>query len=187
MRLKTLFGILITGCCIGSASAATVTANITSLSTPGDYLFSFSVSGVSFAPYEALDVSFPAAQYSSLSNPTAGSGFSAFVLQPNSPLGVPGDYIAEALVNGPSLASPFTVAGHYTTSGDPRTRTLSYEFDQYTSSGDFVGIVSANGSPLEGNVVINAPGVPEPGTAALMLLGLAAAIPIAYRRRRHVQ
>lgn len=163
MRINS--GLLLVGAVLaaGSLPAATIQFDVTGLG-PNSSRYNYFVSGITFQANQELDIRFDPARYSNLSNPMAGGGFNATVLQPNNPPGVFGDYSALALTNNPSLAGPFSVDFSFSGAGQPGPQ--PYSINQFDQSGNFV-------STLETGVtsprVIT--GVPEP--ASVTLCGIA--------------
>lgn len=150
-------------------------------STPGGnpiYRFTYTASGDAFLSNQELEIRFNPALYGPLSNASAPAGFDLALFQPNNPPGTIGVYSALALVNNPSLATPFRVDAVYLGQGAPGTQ--EFYINQYSNTGEFRVIGSGTTS-----AVIPVGQVPEPATLTSVgvILGL---IGCAVRRRsRH--
>ena len=138
------------------------------------YRFTFYVSGFTLQANQELDIRFASNQFTALSNPTGGPGFSVLVLQPNSPLGTTGVFSALTLPTYNNQAmSLFTVDAAFTGNGNPGSQ--QFYVNQYDSSGNFI-------STLQSGVTVAA--TPEPSTFALggVMLALGSAWRVARRR-----
>lgn len=129
------------------------------------YRFTYLISGVNFLTDQELEIRFDPALYGALSNATAGAGFDVLLFQPNNPLGTDGIYSALALIDNPSLATPFGVDAIYLGLGTPPSQ--EFFINQFDSSGNLVRQEEQGTTVLVGEI-------PEPSTFASvgMLLGL---------------
>lgn len=151
-------------------------------STPGGdpiYRFTYFLSGGSLNADQELEIRFDPALYGSLSNASAGAGFDVALFQPNNPPGSTGIYSALAIVNNPSLATPFLTDAVYLGQGAPEPQL--FFINQYDASGGFT--VVTNGT----TVPAGTQGVPEPSTLAttgalLIFLGCSRAVRRRFKR-----
>jgi hypothetical protein len=141
--------------------------------------FSYTLTGLDLLTNQELDIQFPVATFTQLSNGVAGPGFDLGVFQPNQPVGVEGDYAILAIVDNPSLAGPFTVDA-----------TLVPGFATPPSSQPFV-IYNDNVTPsavvLQGTATAVASAVPEPSAMLLCGSGLLVIFAADAMRRRRRQ
>lgn len=160
-----------------TASAATIQFTVTPLASPGQFRYTYTVSGITFQQNQDFDIQFPAALYTGLTNAMVGAGFDSIVLQPNNPPGAGGDFIALALVNNPSLAGPFSIDFTYLGAGAPGAQ--DFTIDQYDANGNFIRTDSSGVTSLAGGSA-----VPEPSAFFLSIIGLVAGgVCLAARRR----
>ena len=151
-------------------SAATISYEVSPLGG-NNYQYNYFVSGIVFQANQDFDIRFDPASYAngSLSNPVAGSGFTAMILQPNNPLGTQGDYIATAQIANPPLTGPFSVDVVYTGMGTPGSQ--SFTIDQVNPDKSI--------TVLQSGVTQEAP---EPSTM-LALAAIGAGLAVRLRRR----
>ena len=111
------------------------TSNVGSTPT-GDPIFRFTyfLSGGSLNAGDELEIDFDPALYGELSNASAGAGFDVALFQTNNPPGSTGIYSALAIVNNPSLATPFMTDAVYLGQGTPAPQPVF--INQYDASGD---------------------------------------------------
>lgn len=169
-----IHGFLVAACMgIGGKIWAQVTisyvaTNLTDM-TPGQDLWSYTyqVSGLSLTGSQGFDIYFDQTLYTDLQSPppAVNSDWNVISIQPDLALDSDGFYDAQAQVNNPSLADPFTLSFVWLGTGDPGSQL----FEIYDT--DF--------SVLDQGYTVAA--VPEPSTAALELS--AAVILFATRRR----
>jgi hypothetical protein len=134
------------------ALGATVYYSVAPLSgMPGDFQYTYFLSGFDLVQYEELDFVFPADLFLSLSNPMASPDVVVDIFQPNVPIGADGDFTAEASADLGEVTGPWSIDVAYLGSGLPGAQT--YFVDQFDSNGTLVG------NPVEAE---DAP-VPEPG------------------------
>ena len=137
------------------------------------YRFSYSLSGGTLNTDQELEIDFDPALYGELSNASAGAGFDVALFQPNNPPGSTGIYSALAIVNNPSLATPFLTDAVYLGQGTPAPQ--PFFINQYDASGGFTVVSEGTAIPVETQ------GIPEPATAAttgaiLVFLGCSRAV-----------
>jgi hypothetical protein len=128
------------------------------------YRFTYTLSGGTLNADEELEIRFDAALYGALSNASAGADFDVMLFQPNNPPGSAGIYSALALINNPSLATPFLVDAVYFGQGTPPVQ--EFVINAYDATGAV--------SELESGTTVAL--VPEPATFAsvggmLVLIG----------------
>ena len=170
-RIGTLLALSV-GLLGGKLSASTILFTDTNLGG-GLFRINYSLSGITFQANEALDITFPAAQFTLLQNGVAPSGFSVLLFQPNSPQGAPGVYSALALSGPVTPAGTFSVEALFTGTGSPGPQ--DFELDQFDSSGMFVSVVDTG---------TTTPAVPEPGSLPIYaVLIIAGGVAQATRRR----
>jgi len=159
------------GVLAGGLNAATIGYEVTPLGG-NDYQYSYFVSGIVFQANQDFDIRFDPTSYAlnSLSNPVAGSGFTAMILQPNNPIGTQGDYIATAQINNPPLTGPFGLDVVYGGMGVPGSQ--SFTIDQINGDGSITVLESGTTSQ-----------VPEPSTI-LVIAAVGAGLAVRLRRRR---
>ena len=153
------------------------TSNVGSTPT-GDPIFRFTyfLSGGSLNAGDELEIDFDPALYGELSNASAGAGFDVALFQTNNPPGSTGVYSALAIVNNPSLATPFMTDAVYLGQGTPAPQPVF--INQYDASGM---LTSSTAIPTETQ------GVPEPSTLAttgalLVFLGCSRAVRRRFKR-----
>lgn len=197
---RLLWQILLSGLLAFSLSAGTVVQyQLTTTGTTG--IYQYTVSGFGFSAnqpclsdsvpagnpglecFDVLDIEFDPNVFSQISNGVAPAGFDVLLFQPNNPPQAPGDYIAEAIVNQPSLNGIFSVDFALTGNGTPGSQ--QYSIDQFDTAGLFMGAVplDASGATV-GNTVLPATATPEP--ASLSLCGaafIAGSVLLAFRGR----
>jgi hypothetical protein len=155
---------LLCSCVVPSlALAGTISYSVEPLSgLPGDFQYSYYLSGFNLVQYEELDFVFPASSFLSLSDPVASPGVVVDTFQPNVPTGADGDFTAEASSDLGNVTGPWSIDVAYLGSGLPGAQT--YFVDQFDSNGDLVG------NPVEAEDV-PAP-VPEPGAFGFCCLAV---------------
>ena len=141
------------------------------------FQYSYTVSGVAFQQNQALEITFPAALFGSISNGVAPSNFSVLLLQPNNPPAANGIYSALALINNPSLAGAFKVDATYLGPGTPGAQ--SFSIVQYDATGAFVGSLSGGTTTARTTSTI-----PEPSVGLLSGFGLCVCGVLLRVRRR---
>jgi hypothetical protein len=158
------------------ASGGTVSYSVAPLSgLPGDFEYTYYLSGFNLVQYEELDFVFPAALFLSLSNPMASPDVVVEIFQPNIPTGADGDFTAEASSDLGDVTGPWSIDVAYLGLGLPGAQT--YFVDQLDSNGDLVG------NPVEAEDVAQ---VPEPGAFGLCCVAVVLwAVRAALRRRRY--
>jgi hypothetical protein len=136
------------------------------VTTLGSNLFryNFTLSGIDLMANQEIDIQFDPHIFAQLSNGVAGPGFDLLLFQPNTPLGVHGDYSALALVNLPSITGPFSVNFTLLTGAVLPTSQPFFIFDDSF----FPAKTLVSGSTT---AVSTGPVVPEPG--GFWLCGLA--------------
>lgn len=184
---RLLRQILLSGLLAFSLSAGTVVQyQLTTAGTTGTY--EYIVSGFNFSAnqpclsdsvppgnpglecFDVMDIEFDPNVFSQISNGVAPAGFDVLLFQPNNPPQAPGDYIAEAIVNQPSLNGIFSVDFALVGNGTPGSQ--QYSIDQFDTAGLFMGAVPLNASGATvGNTVLPVSATPEP--ASLSLCGAA--------------
>lgn len=170
--MRAVWLTVVAGCLAVQLSGATIGFQVTPLGS-GMFRYTYSLNSFTFAANEGFDIRFASAQYSSLTNPVAPSGWSAQVLQPNNPPGAAGDYLAVAQVNNATTAGPFSVDFTFLAAPPPG----SQPFSVFQASG------TTTGTTIPAN---NQSGVPEPSTLSLVLAGgLLCAVSFVLRRNQH--
>jgi hypothetical protein len=173
MSLLLLVGALLTF----NLCADTIDYQVTALSTPGLYQFTYVLNGFSFVQGQILDIQFDPNLYGTLSDPVSDGDFDAMVLQPNSAPGAPGDYLLTAQIDNPSLAGPFSVDFTYAGSSVGSANEAGAQpFSVYSYTGPDGFTLSDSG-----NTETAESGVPEPAslpvsTAALLVMGAYSAL-----------
>lgn len=146
---------------LASGAATTITYAATDTPTAGPldvWRYDFFVSGRSFLAGEGFSILFDASRYGVLNDPIpVNEGWDPIVIQPDPLLPDPGRYDAQAKIDGPSLADPFSLFFVWLGPGVPG----SQPFEIYGAS--FQTLETGDTVP-----------VPEPGTAALLASGLVA-------------
>lgn len=143
------------------AHGGTVYYSVSPLSgMPGDFQYTYYLSGFDFEQYQELDFVFPADLYVGLSDPMASPGVDVQIFQPGTPTGAAGDFTAEASSDLGDVMGPWSIDFAYLDSGTPGAQT--YFVDQLDSNGTLVG------NPVQAQDVP----VPEPGTFCFASLGL---------------
>ena len=128
--------------------------------TPGSDLwhYNYYVSGFTFAVDQGFTIIFDRGQSVDLqSPPPVNLDWDVLTLQPDPALPDNGAYDAFALVNGASLADPFSVSFTYIGSGTPGSQ--PFVVSQFAPNGDLVDVLET------GNTI---PRVPEPASLLLM-------------------
>ncbi len=165
MRI-TLALFLWTTLAVANLPAATIQFKVTN-SGSNSFRYDYFVSGITFQANQELDIRFDPTLYGMLSNPVAGPGFQATVLEPNNPPGTFGDYSAFALVNNPSLAGPFSVDFMFKGAIPPGPGSQPFFINQFDRNGNFLNTIESGTTSLLSTTT----GVPEP--SSLGLCGLA--------------
>ena len=129
---------------------------------PGDFQYTYFLSGFDLVQYEELDFVFPADLYLGLSNAEASPDIIVQVFQPDVPIGADGDFTAEASSDLADVTGPWSIDVAYLGSGLPGAQT--YFIDQFDSNGILLG------NPVEAEDV--AVPVPEPGTFGFWFLAV---------------
>lgn len=129
---------------------------------PGEDLwrYTYQVSGHTFTAGEGFSIFFDPTLFGALSNPTGNADWDILTLQPDPILPGDGLFDALALVNGASLADPFSVDVVWLGQGAPGGQAFVLYDETFATIGS--GISVSGGT------------VPEPATALLMLAGLGA-------------
>ena len=169
---------------VSSLTAATVQYSVQSLGPNGMgdavFRYTYDLSGIALQENQELQIRFSPVLFGELSNPVASADFDVLLFQPNDPPGAPGDFLALALVNDPSLLPAFSVDAVYFGPGTPGAQEFlinQYEF----SAGTYIFLET-----LESGFTVAAGGVtpiPEPATSAVCGLGLLAVGLVEARRR----
>lgn len=133
------------------------------------FSYAYTLSGFSLQANQALDIQFSPALYGTLSNQVVGSAFTPVLLQPNNPPGAPGDFIALATANNPSLAGPFGVNFIYKGLGTPGSQT--YFVEQFDQNGNFVSTLATGSTTPFGTTTVPEPGSFWLGGLALLSMG----------------
>ena len=165
----------------GSLNAAKITFQVIPLGG-NSFHYDYEISGMTFLTDEQIDIIFDGSLYGTLSNATAGTGFSVFLLPTNNPPGTSGDYLAEALVDNPPLTGPFGVDFVFTGTGEPGPQPFAiYQLDQ---DGNIIGVVQS------GVTEEQSASVPEPVTflpvALVVAVGVSLLGAARFRRRPQV-
>ena len=163
-------------CCFAPSLAwgGTVYYSVAPLSgMPGDFQFTYYLSGFDLVQYEELDFVFPADLFLGISNPMASPGVVVEIFQPNVPTGADGDFTGEASSDLGDVTGPWSIDVAYLGQGLPGTQT--YFVDQFDSNGTLVG------NPVEAEDV--AAPVPESGTFSFGCLAVALCLVRAVPRR----
>lgn len=128
------------------------------------YEYTYLLSGTSLLTNEELEIDFDPALYGALSNASGPVGVNILLIQPSNPLGTTGVLSALALVNNPSLTTPFRVDVVYLGTGVPGMQ--SYYLNQFNSSGSAFSILGYGTTQAAGGQV------PEPATLAVTGIAL---------------
>jgi len=157
-----------------NVSGATVNFQVGNLGG-GNFRYTYSLGGFSFAANDTLDISFNAAVYNTLFNGVAqpSSDWSLLVFQPNALPGLAGDYFLTASVNNPSLAGPFSVDFTLKPGAQPGSQAFTI-FDP-----NFNTITSGQTTPVGTGM-----GTPEPASFSLAMVGMLIAGVMWFTRRR---
>ena len=138
--------------------------------TPGEDLwrYDYTVGGRAFLQSEFFDIYFAPNLYSSLTaGPAPNADWDVLILQQPNPVNLPpfdtGIFDAFALTDGPSLSGSFSVSFIYLGQGSPGAQAFEI-FD----AGTVPALLEAGLTTVPGAEI------PEPSTAALFLIGLAA-------------
>ena len=155
-----------------SLSAGTVLEQI-NFTFPNQAQYAFQLNGFNLSQSEALVIEFDPSVYLSLTNASAPSGFSVFVLQPGNPPGTPGDLIFEEMTGGPVLSSVGAFNVGFTLSTFGQAGSLPFSLYNLNTDGTF-------GNLIQSGTTIAVGASPEPVNFALVGIGLLAA---AMRKR----
>lgn len=144
--------------------------------------YSYSVTDFVFGPNQALFIDFDSELYSDLQDlpPAPNADWSTFTLPTSvgSPGVVgdlpPGSFVAQPLVDGASLADPFTVTFRWLGADGTTPGSQLFTVYQFNDDGTVPDPITGQTSP-----------VPEPATLGLTAIGIALAGGRALRRRRH--
>jgi hypothetical protein len=167
---------------ISTAQAGTIDYVATDLAdvTPGQDLwrYDYTVNGVSFLQGQFFDIYFAPALYATLTaGPAPNTDWDVIILQQPTPGNLPpfdtGIFDSFALTNGPSVSGVFSVDFVYLGAGTPGSQ--MFEIFDAASNSIQTGFTSVPGGA-----------VPEPGTAALLLLGAFAGA-IQFHRRSAIR
>jgi len=148
------------------ASATMIRYQVTDLANEvaGDDLWSYTydVSGFTFTANTGFTIYFDVEFFSDLEDPPpfVHDDWDVLALQPDAVLAAQGAYDALALVDGPSLAGPFTL--RFVWLGGPGTAPDSQPFDvnEFDSAGNLLRTLESGTT------------VPEPSSAVLLVIGL---------------
>jgi hypothetical protein len=176
--------VLVVSCLLFTAQASTITYIATDLVdvNPGEDLwrYDYTVSGRTFLQAELFDIYFDPSIYESLTAELSPSpDWDVLVLQQPSPGNLPpfdvGIYDVFALTDDPPISGPFAVTFIYLGSGSPGAQ----EFAIFDASSALVetGLTTVPGALA----------IPEPSTAGLALLGLAAVLVFRLKQRHRVR
>jgi hypothetical protein len=103
-----------------------------------------------------------------LSNPaTSNADWNLVTFDPDLGIPAPGEFIAQALVNGASTANPFSVDFIFLGAGRPGSQ--PYDLLAFDGQGNFIDSFGSGRTALPADTT-----VPEPGTMLLLGSGLAA-------------
>jgi len=180
--MRNLLGLLLlSGLFLTQLSADTVQYELVSFGG-NSYQYQYFLGG-NFAANQAVFLSFDSSYSLNLSSAVATptSDWFSFALGPVSS-GAPSNYVAEALVNNPSLSGTFSVNFTYAAqNGDPALPgSQSFEVDQFVN-GNNAGKITSGVTTQQ---IITDPVVPEPASFALSGIGLLVVlICLAVRRR----
>ena len=179
MRLHNLIVFIAASWSVAVGSAASIQFSVTPLPGAGNFRYNYTISGINFQANQDLDLIFPIGQFTNLTNPVAGAGFTTFVFQPNNPIGFDGDFILFATVNNPSLAGPFGIDVTFLGSGQPGAQAFMIDqFDGPSPNANFVNTISSGTTQPAGGTT-----VPEPSAFGLAFIGIIAGGGWAARRR----
>ena len=168
LLMRNLLWLLLCGSlCLTNLSATSIQYQLVSLGG-NSYKYQYFFNGA-FSANQAINLSFDTSYTLNLSSAVAtpGTDWFSFALGPVIS-GAPSNYIAEALVNNPSLNGTFSVNFTYAAqNGDPALPgSQPFEIDQFVN-GNIAGVL-ASGLTTQQN--ITDPVVPEP--SSLMLSGI---------------
>jgi hypothetical protein len=173
--MRTFWLALMAACLTANGWAATIQTTVTNLGG-GASRYNYSINlqpGDTILTNYTLDISFDPTVFTNLSNGVAqpATDWSLLLLEPNTPFpGAFGDYLATAKVDNPSLAGPFSV--DVTFAGTPGFYAQPFV------------LFDANFTPVtSGTTTTTTPTIPEPHSAALMLIGLVAGYWFFYARK----
>jgi hypothetical protein len=159
---RAYLGLLLCSCFAPAmALGGTVYDSVAPLSgMPGDFQYSYYLSGFDLFQYEELDFVFPANLFLSLSSPVANPHVVAQVFQPNVPIRAAGGFTAEASPALGDASGARSIDAAYSGSGLPGAQT--YFIDHLHGNGILVG------NPVEAEDVP----VPEPGAYSFWCFAL---------------
>jgi hypothetical protein len=176
MRVALLFLVCV---CLAASnlSAGTVQYLVTAVG-PHDYHYVYLLNGLTFLQNQELDIRFDPTVFGSLSNASAGSGFSLIpCCQPNNPPGAFGDYAIQALSDTTSPSGTFSVDAFVPSSAYPGTQ--PFYINQLDAGGNYLYNVTAGFTELD-------PPDPSPEPANRGVIGMGLLIGVAWwtgRRR----
>lgn len=146
------------------------------------YRYTYTPGNYSFGVNQDFDIRFEAGLYSNLVNGVAPASFDLAVFEPNYPPGMSGDYDPLALVNNPPLTGTFAVSFAYLGSGTPGSQ--YFTVSQFDPDGKLIELISAGQTfPSLTQTDPSLSSVPEPGSLALLIAGVAALV----HRRKHLR
>ncbi len=179
MSIRLAAALLVLLCPFAVTQATTITFTASDLpdSTPGEDLwrYDYTVTGRSFLQSEFFDIYFEPNLYGTLTaGPAPDPGWDVLILQQPDPANLPpfdrGIFDAFALTDNPPLLDAFSVSFVFLGAGSPGPQL----FEIFDADSELVesGITSVPGEEV----------IPEPSTAALLLIGLATCAIHTYRR-----
>lgn len=178
MRVALLF--LLCAClAVSNLSAGVVWYDLTALS-PHEYYYDYILTGLTFSANQELDIRFDPTLFGTLSNATAGSGFSLVSLQPNNPPGAFGDYEIIALTD---IASPSGVFGvDVSVPGSEPPGVQPFFINQLDANGNILYNVTAGFTAPDPSGQLSES--PEPASGHVIGMGLLVGVAWWVTRRR---